>query len=96
MWQQCQKILTWEWGRKAAGILVKLGTYCISPEYLVQAIAYNHRLRISRGFFFFYEGLRENNNALAHISRNRHYAKPAAFPSLTDLQQSSNGFLAEN
>jgi len=74
----------------APGILMKLGTYSISPEYLVQAIAYNRRLGISGEVFFFYEGLRDNNNALAQVLRNGPYAKSAAFPTLADLQQPSN------
>ncbi|MCC5635125.1 family 10 glycosylhydrolase [Nostoc sp. CHAB 5844] len=74
----------------APGILMKLGSYSISPEYLVQAIAYNRRLGIFGEVFFFYEGLRENNNALAQVLRNGPYAKPAAFPTLTDLQRPSN------
>ncbi|BBD62346.1 hypothetical protein NIES2109_51850 [Nostoc sp. HK-01] len=74
----------------APGILIKLGSYSISPEYLVQAIAYNRRLGISGEVCFFYEGLRENNNALAQVLRNGAYSKPAAFPTLADLQQPSN------
>jgi uncharacterized lipoprotein YddW (UPF0748 family) len=74
----------------APGILMKLGNYCISSEYLVQAIAYNRQLGISGEVFFFYEGLRENNNALATVLRNGPYAKPAAFPTLEDLWQPSN------
>ncbi|OCQ96369.1 hypothetical protein BCD64_03250 [Nostoc sp. MBR 210] len=74
----------------APGILIKLGNYSISPEYLVQAIAYNRRLGISGEVCFFYEGLRENNNALAQVLRNGPYSQPAAFPTLADLQQPSN------
>ncbi|BAZ52072.1 hypothetical protein NIES4103_47310 [Nostoc sp. NIES-4103] len=71
--------------RLAPGILIKLGTYSISPEYLVQAIAYNRQLGIQGEVFFFYEGLRENNNALAKVLRNGPYAKSACFPTLSDL-----------
>ncbi|MBH8562055.1 family 10 glycosylhydrolase [Nostoc sp. CENA67] len=71
--------------RLAPGILIKLGTYCISPEYLVQAIEYNRLLGIQGEVFFFYEGLRENNNALAKVLRNGPYAKSASFPTLSDL-----------
>ncbi|MEH2226221.1 glycoside hydrolase family 10 protein [Nostoc sp.] len=69
----------------APGILMKLGSYCISPEYLVQAIEYNRQLGIQGEVFFFYEGLRENNNTLAKVLRNGPYAKSASFPILLDL-----------
>ncbi|WP_118167012.1 glycoside hydrolase family 10 protein [Nostoc sphaeroides] len=69
----------------APGILMKLGSYCISPEYLVQAIEYNRQLDIQGEVFFFYEGLRENNNNLAKVLRNGPYAKSASFPTLSDL-----------
>ncbi|MDZ8222730.1 glycoside hydrolase family 10 protein [Nostoc sp. ChiVER01] len=69
----------------APGILMKLGSYCISPEYLVQAIEYNRQLGIQGEVFFFYEGLRENNNTLAKVLRDGPYAKSASFPTLSDL-----------
>ncbi|MEH2169761.1 MAG: family 10 glycosylhydrolase [Nostoc sp.] len=69
----------------ASGILMKLGSYCISPEYLVQAIEYNRQLGIQGEVFFFYEGLRENNNTLAKVLRNGPYAKSGSFPTLLDL-----------
>ncbi|MDZ8080943.1 MAG: family 10 glycosylhydrolase [Nostoc sp. DcaGUA01] len=71
----------------APGILMKLGSYCMSPEYLVQAIEYNRQVGIQGEVFFFYEGLRENNNALAKVLRNGVYAKSASFPTLSDLSQ---------
>ncbi|MEH2140881.1 glycoside hydrolase family 10 protein [Nostoc sp.] len=72
----------------APGILMKLGSYCISSEYLVQAIEYNRQLGIQGEVFFFYEGLRENNNTLAKVLRNGPYAKSASFPTLSDLSGS--------
>lgn len=71
----------------APGILLKLGSYCISPEYLVQAIEYNRQVGIPGEVFFFYEGLRENNHALAKVLRNGVYAKSASFPTLPDLSR---------
>jgi uncharacterized lipoprotein YddW (UPF0748 family) len=75
--------------RLSPGILIKLGNYLISPEYLVQAIEYNRDRGISGEVFFFYEGLRENNNALAKVLRNNAYAENASFPSLSDLNNSN-------
>ncbi|WP_138497375.1 glycoside hydrolase family 10 protein [Nostoc sp. PA-18-2419] len=73
----------------APGILMKLGNYCISPEYLVQAIEYNRQIGIQGEVFFFYEGLREDNNALAKVLQNGVYAKSASFPTLSDLSRGS-------
>jgi uncharacterized lipoprotein YddW (UPF0748 family) len=69
----------------APGILMKLGSYCISPEYLIHAVEYNRQLGIQGEVFFFYEGLRENNNTLAKVLRNGPYNKSASFPSLSHL-----------
>ncbi|MBC1241146.1 glycoside hydrolase family 10 protein [Nostoc sp. 2RC] len=71
----------------APGILMKLGNYCISPEYLVQAIEYNRQVGIPGEVFFFYEGLQKNNHALAKVLRNGPYAKSASFPTLSDLSR---------
>ena len=59
----------------APGILVKLGSYRISPEYLLQAINYNRYRGIQGEVFFFYEGLREDNDALSKVLRSRDYAR---------------------
>ncbi|AFY33488.1 glycoside hydrolase family 10 protein [Calothrix sp. PCC 7507] len=69
----------------APGILIKLGSYSINPKYLVQAIKCNRKRGIRGEVFFFYEGLRENNHALAKVLRNDPYAKSASFPTLSDL-----------
>lgn len=61
----------------APGILVKLGSYRISPEYLLQAIEYNRYRGIQGEVFFFYEGLREDNDALGKMLRSGPYAKSA-------------------
>jgi uncharacterized lipoprotein YddW (UPF0748 family) len=75
--------------RLAPGILIKLGNYSISAEYLMQAIEYNRDRGISGEVFFFYEGLRDNNNALAKVLQNNAYTENASFPSLLDLNNSS-------
>ncbi|MBV9390138.1 MAG: family 10 glycosylhydrolase [Chroococcidiopsidaceae cyanobacterium CP_BM_ER_R8_30] len=54
----------------APGILIKLGSYRISPEYLLQAVEYNRSCGIQGEVFFFYEGLREDNNALGKVVRS--------------------------
>jgi len=57
---------------KLAPILLKLGSYRISPEYLLQVIKYNRYQGHSREVFFFYEGLREDNDALARYCDRLH------------------------
>ncbi|MFE1743625.1 WG repeat-containing protein [Coleofasciculus sp. H7-2] len=61
------------------GILLKVGGYRISADYLLQAIAYNRFCGIQGEVFFFYEGLREDNDALAKALRSGPYAQPAPF-----------------
>ena len=71
----------------APGVLMKLGSYNISPDYLLQLIEYNRSCGIKGEVFFFYEGLRDNNNALAKVLKQNYYAKSANFPCLADLNQ---------
>ncbi|NMG10504.1 family 10 glycosylhydrolase [Brasilonema sp. UFV-L1] len=73
----------------APGILMKIASYRISSKELLQAIEYNRTCGISGEVFFFYEGLREENNILAEVLRKGPYAQSATFPSLSDLNQST-------
>ena len=61
------------------GILIKVGSYRISAELLLQQIKYNRDRNIQGEVFFFYEGLREDNDALAKVLREGFYAQPAPF-----------------
>jgi uncharacterized lipoprotein YddW (UPF0748 family) len=61
------------------GILLKVGSYRISEELLLQKIQYNRDRQIQGEVFFFYEGLRENNNALAKALRQTFYAQTLPF-----------------
>ncbi|BAY21715.1 hypothetical protein NIES2100_14720 [Calothrix sp. NIES-2100] len=62
------------------GLLLKQGNYRISPEYLVQALNYNRSVGLQGEVLFSYEGLREDNNALAQLLKSEFYAKsPAKF-----------------
>jgi uncharacterized lipoprotein YddW (UPF0748 family) len=63
----------------APGILVKIGSYRITPELLLQKIQYNRDKGITGEVLFFYEALRENNNALAKALRNDPYAQTQPF-----------------
>jgi len=74
----------------APGILLKLGSYLISSQYLVQAIEYNRACGINGEVFFFYEGLRANNNALAKVLKKSLYRQTATFPTIQDLHRGGN------
>ncbi|MCA1993770.1 MAG: WG repeat-containing protein [Coleofasciculus sp. S288] len=61
------------------GVLLKVGSYRMSPELLLRTIQYNRDRGISGEVFFFYEGLREENNALAEVLRTGPYAQATPF-----------------
>ena len=48
-------------------------SYSITPELLLQVIAYNRSCGIHGEVLFFYEGLRENGNALANMLKHSPY-----------------------
>ena len=49
--------------------------YSMNPELLLQVIAYNRSRGIPGEVLFFYEGLRDNGNALAEALKNGPYAR---------------------
>ena len=51
------------------------GNYSMNPELLLQVIAYNRSRGIQGEVLFFYEGLRDNGNALAEVLKNGPYAR---------------------
>lgn len=65
------------------GILIKLGSYRISADDLRQAIAYNRSCGIQGEVLFFYEGLRENDDALAKVLRSLPYNNYTGQPAST-------------
>ncbi|MDJ0676630.1 MAG: family 10 glycosylhydrolase [Calothrix sp. MO_167.B42] len=73
--------------RLAPGMLIKVGSYNINIDYFIKAIKYNRDYGIPGEVFFFYEGLRANDNALAEVLKKNIYNSPASFPSLTELSQ---------
>ncbi len=48
-------------------------SYCITPELLLQVLAYNRSCGIHGEAWFFYEALRDNNDTLAKILKNSPY-----------------------
>lgn len=67
-----------------AGILMNIGTgsnaYLISPEYLKSALQANRDRGVKGEGFFYYEGLRKNNNQLGDTLKNTFYNDPAIVP----------------
>jgi len=50
-------------------------SYAMTPELLLQVIAYNRFRGIEGEVLFFYEGLRDHSNALAEVLKNGPYAQ---------------------
>ncbi|MBD2338877.1 family 10 glycosylhydrolase [Calothrix sp. FACHB-156] len=58
-------------------ILLKKSTYKITPEYLDAAIKTNRCLGLQGEVLFFYEGLRDDKDALANVLKSGVYSQPA-------------------
>ncbi|MDD3807706.1 MAG: family 10 glycosylhydrolase, partial [Candidatus Marinimicrobia bacterium] len=56
-----------------AGILMNVGDYLISEDYLLRALKANRDRGVNGEAFFFYEGLRKNNNQLGTLLKNTYY-----------------------
>jgi len=63
-----------------AGMLIKVGSYTISPEFLLQSIDANRSNNVDGEALFFYEGLRDDNNLLGDTLGATVYAEPATNP----------------
>lgn len=63
-----------------AGILMNVGSYTISEEYLRASIESNRAAGVAGEAYFFYEGLRQNNNALGDLLAREFYYEPATVP----------------
>ncbi|MFP4548649.1 MAG: glycoside hydrolase family 10 protein, partial [Fidelibacterota bacterium] len=60
-----------------SGILMNVGDYLISADYLLKAMQANRDHEIAGEAFFFYEGLRKNNNLLGDTLKATYYKFPA-------------------
>lgn len=67
----------WQLPKLSPGVLVKVGSYCISADELLKSIDYNRHRGVKGEVLFFYEGLRYNNDELAKALRRGPYATPA-------------------
>ena len=61
------------------GVLMKVGDYRMTPEELKEVIRTNRQRGMEGEVFFFYEGLRENDDALADVLKSC-YREPATLP----------------
>ncbi|MDB9487687.1 WG repeat-containing protein [Dolichospermum circinale CS-537/01] len=67
------------------GIKIKTGKYRITPEHLVNALNYNRKVVGIQGeVCWFYEGLREDNDALAKVLKSGIYSQP---PGIFDAKE---------
>lgn len=63
-----------------AGILMNTGSYRVSPEFLGEMIDANREAGVAGEAFFFYEGLRKNDNELGDYLAEDYYTEPAVVP----------------
>lgn len=63
-----------------AGVLMNVGSYTISKEFLDQSLAANRAKGVKGEGYFFYEGLRRNNDELGDHLRENWYQEPATVP----------------
>lgn len=62
------------------GVLMNVGDYVMSEDYLLKVIEYNRSKGYQGEVFFFYEGLRKNNDRLAKALLKHFYQRPAKLP----------------
>jgi len=60
------------------GILLKSGSYVADTEYIGQAVEYNRMNGINGEVYFFYPGLRENDNEIGDFLHDQFYQDPAS------------------
>ena len=63
-----------------AGILMNVGNYLISEEFLGASLQANRDAGVAGEAYFFYEGLRKNDNALGDYLSENWYSEPAVVP----------------
>lgn len=63
-----------------AGILMNVGSYIMSEDYLMKALQANRERNVMGEAFFFYEGLRKNSNQLGNKLKATYYQDWATLP----------------
>jgi hypothetical protein len=61
-------------------MLLNVGDYVISEDFLLSSMQYNRTQGIRGEVFFFYEGLRKMNDLLAKSIYTNFYSEPAELP----------------
>jgi hypothetical protein len=59
---------------------MNLGDWVMAPEYLSKLVEFNRKNGFQGEVYFFYEGLRKNNNKLARLLKKQIYNEPAKLP----------------
>jgi uncharacterized lipoprotein YddW (UPF0748 family) len=70
-----------------AGILMNVGSYLITPEYLRASIQANRQAGVAGEAYFFYEGLRKNQNELGALLREEFYTEGTLVPGRNGFQR---------
>ncbi|MEJ5262537.1 MAG: family 10 glycosylhydrolase, partial [Ignavibacterium sp.] len=63
-----------------AGVLIKAGSWIITPTLMSQIINLNRTNNVNGECTFFYEGLRANNNEIGNLLSTNFYTEPALVP----------------
>lgn len=63
-----------------AGVLIKSGSWVITPPLISQIINLNRTNSVNGESTFFYEGLRSNNNEIGYLLKTNFYSEPALVP----------------
>ena len=63
-----------------AGVLIKAGSWVITPTLITQIINHNRTNNVNGECTFFYEGLRANNNEIGNLLGADFYSLPALVP----------------
>ncbi len=63
-----------------SGMLIKVGGYTISPAFFLNSIQANRDRNVFGEAFFFYEGLRDDNDFLGDTLKSTYYSEPALLP----------------
>ncbi len=63
-----------------AGLLIKIGSYLVDTTFLQQMMNADRSKGTIGESYFFYEGLRANNNQIGNFLKDNYYQKPAILP----------------
>lgn len=78
-----------------AGILMNVGSYLITPDFLHASIIANRDRGVQGEAFFFYEGLRKNRNKLGLHLKETVYSEPAIVPHRNDRTWRPGGVITD-